>query len=142
MSEAAAYQGMILINALNLHKNTVHSLWRLSKQQNRLLKNKKYHKLFASKRDKETLLESLKKWSSEIRYYYETLGDWQTQLTEDERSHILALIEKISGLIENTLMVENENRALLEQRKKELIQELGTVDFYQDCLISVFENRN
>ncbi len=142
MNDAAGYQGMFLINALNLHKNTVHSLWKLSKQQNRLLKNRRYSKLFASKYDKEALIQSLKKWAAEIRYYYDNWNTLEGSLGEEERAHVLALIDKISDLIENTLIIENENRALLEERRRELVRDLGTVDFFQECLFNVLENRN
>ncbi len=142
MNDAAGHHGMILINALNLHKNTIHSLWRMSKEQNNLLKNKKYSRLFSSRHDKEALMQSMKKWANEIRYYYDHWKDLEDGMGEEERSHILSLIENISNLIENTLLIESENQALLEERRRELVRELGTIDFYQDCLYNALENRN
>ena len=136
------YRGMMLINALNLQKSAIHSLLKLSKRQNSLIKNENFTRLFASREDKEVLLQRLKRWGNEIRYYYENYVEWQNQLTEDETSSIMMLVQGISRIIEDVLIVENENRKLLEIRKNELTQELGTIDFFQDCLVSVYMNRN
>jgi len=142
MDAKEAYHGLLLINALNLHKNTVHSLWQLSKQQNNFLKKKDYNKLFDSRQEKENLLQSLKKWGIEIRYYYDNWSEWQEKLNGEEKRSVGLIMNKITKTIENLLMLEIENRTLLEQRKQELIGELGTFHFYQECLSSVYDNRN
>lgn len=136
------FRGMMLINALNLHKNVVHSLWKLSKRQNNLIKKHNFSRLFASREEKEDLLDRMRKWGGEIRHYYENWSDWQNELTEDERSKILTLVEAISNVIEDVMVVESENRSLLEKKKVELTEELGTIDFFQECLVSVYMNRN
>ncbi len=136
------YQGTMLINALSLHKITIESLWELSQKQNNLLKEKKFTKLFNSREKKETLLHSLKKWGIEIRHYYENWFDWQESLTKNERNRLLAVTESISSIVENILTLEMENRILLEERKIELSEELGAVNFFHDSLQSVFENTN
>ncbi len=136
------YRGMMLINALNLQKSAVDSLWKLLKKQNNFIKKENFTRLFASREDKELLLQRLKKWANEIRYYYENYSEWQNQLTEQERASILMLVGGISQTIEDMLVVESENRNLLERRKNELTQELGTIDFFQECLVSVYMNRN
>lgn len=136
------YQGTMLINALSLHKITIDSLWELSKKQNTLLKEKKFNKLFNSREKKETLLHSLKKWGIEIRHYYESWFDWQESLTKNERNRLLVATESISSIVENILALEMENRILLEERKIELSEELGAVNFFHDSLQSVYENTN
>lgn len=133
---------MMLINALNLHKSSIDSLLKISKKQNGFIKKENYSKLFSSKEDKESLVHRLKKWANEIKYYYENWSDLQQHLTEDERLKILTLVESISDIIEDVLVIESENRNLLEKRKTELSHELGTIDFFQECLISVYTNRN
>jgi len=142
MEQSAEYDGMILINALNLHRNTVQSLWQLSKQQNDFLKQKKFSKLFEIREEKENLLHNLRIKGNEIRYYYENCFEWQDKLSHRERSRLVSITDNISGIVEKMLSLEMENRALLEKRKEELNKELGTVNFYQDCLFSIFENRN
>ena len=142
MEQRAEYDGMILINALNLHRNTVQSLWQLSKLQNDFLKQKNFTKLFSIREEKENLLCNLKKRSHEIRFYYENWFEWKHKLSKRERNRLVSITDNISVLIERMLSLEMENRLLLEKRKDELAQELGTVNFYQDCLFSVFENRN
>ncbi len=136
------YQGTLLINALSLHKITIESIWELSKKQNNLLKEKKFNKLFNSREKKENLLHSLKKWGIEIRHYYENWFDWQDSLTKNERNRLLVVTEAISSIVGNILAMEMENRILLEDRKIELAEELGAVNFFHDSLHSVFENRN
>lgn len=142
MEQRAEYDGMILINALNLHRNTVKSLWQLSKQQNDFLKQKKFTKLFAIREEKENLLQNLKRKSNEIRYYSEGYLEWQNKLSHNERDRLVSITNNISIIVEEMLSLEMENRALLEKRKDELNKELGTINFYQDCLFAVFENRN
>jgi hypothetical protein len=120
----------------------VQSLWQLSKLQNDFLKQKKFTKLFAIREEKEHLLCNLKKRSHEIRFYYEHWFEWKNKLSKKERNRLVSITDNISLLVEQMLSLEMENRVLLEKRKDELAQELGTVNFYQDCLFAVFENRN
>ena len=134
--------GTMLINALNSHKNSINSLLKISQKQNGFIKRENFSKLFSSKEGKEILLQRLKKWGNEIRYYYENWTELQQHLTESERFKILTLVDSISGVIEDVLIIESENRNLLEKHKTELTQELGTIDFFQECLISVYTNRN
>jgi|GEM_PF-5495539 hypothetical protein len=142
MKTNSGYQGAILINALNLQRSTVQSLWKIAQRQNRYLRSKNFNRLFASKSDKEALIESLRKWGKEIRYYYEHWDQIQEELSPEDRHYLLSLIESISELIENTIHTEMQNLSLIESRKKELIEELGTIDFFQECMISAIENRN
>lgn len=136
------YHGTMLINALNIHKTTVQSIKQLSAQQNDLLKTKNYGELFNSRYEKEDLIQKLKKWSNEIRFYYENWNDWEGKLTDGERNSLMKITEGISSTIEDVLDLEAENRVLLEKRKNELTDELGTINFYQESLFSVFENKN
>ncbi len=132
----------MLINALNSHKSSISSLFKMSKKQNDCIKKQNYTKLFSSRDDKESLLQRLKKWGNDIRYYYENWSELEEHLSEEERIRILTLVESISKVIEEVLIIESENRNLLEKRKTELTHELGTIDFFQECLISVYTNRN
>ena len=136
------YQATLLINALNLHKSTIQSIWELSLKQNNLLKAKKFSKLFDSRHKKESLLQSLKKWGVEIKQYYENWNDWQDEISDKERNRLLVVTDNISSMVENVLSLEMENRILLEERKIELAKELGTISFFHDSLHSIFENRN
>lgn len=136
------HNGMMLINALNSHKSSISSLFKMSKKQNDCIKKQNYTKLFSSRDDKESLLQRLKKWGNDIRYYYENWSELEEHLSEEERIRILTLVESISKVIEEVLIIESENRNLLEKRKTELTHELGTIDFFQECLISVYTNRN
>lgn len=136
------HNGMMLINALNLHKSSINSLLRISKKQNDCIKKQNFSKLFSTRDDKEGLLHRLKKWGRDIKYYYENWSELQEHLTEEERIRILTLVDSISKVIEDVLIIESENRIFLEKRKTELTHELGTIDFFQECLISVYTNRN
>ena len=128
-SSQNVYHGTMLINALNIHKITVQSIKQLSEQQNDFLKTKNYGELFNSRYEKEDLIQKLKKWSNEIRFYYENWHDWEGKLTEGERTRLMKITERISSTIEDVLNLEAENRVLLEERKNELVDELGTINF-------------
>lgn len=136
------YHGVLLINALNLHKSTVQSLKQLSQQQNEFLKEKNYNQLFDSRYEKESLLENLKKWGNDIRNYYANSCDLHKQLTDGEKAKLVTITEKISSIVEEVLSLEIENRVLLEERKVELSDELGAINFFHDSLFSAFENKN
>lgn len=136
------YHGVLLINALNLHKSTVQSLKQLSQQQNEFLKEKNYNQLFDSRDEKENILENLKKWGNEIRHHYTDSVGLQGQLTILEKEKLVSITENISSIVEEVLSLEMENRILLEKRKGELSDELGAINFYHESLFSVFENKN
>jgi hypothetical protein len=137
-----AYHGVLLINALSLHRSTIQSLKKLSQQQNDFLKEKNYNQLFDSRDEKENLLENLKKWGNEIRNHYANSASLQEKLTIGEKEKLVTITENISSIVEDVLTLEMENKVLLEKRKGELSDELGTINFYHESLFSVFENKN